>query len=441
MLLDLLPVGVAVIDAYGTIRFANARMLAMTGFTRDDVVGRSVLDFVVSEEFSSATDILTAGRGFIGRTMGPTRLRYRGADGQLRATEMWTQNCLDVAGIDGYVATFAEESVNDHMSRAFASIASGAPLEETLQVVIDSMAVHPMGATAVVALQGPEGLSLVGEWPLPGYDFTIDDPLAPWTFTLRRGQPHDFPDLFGLPAELRNAATEAGFRSVWVRPIVSRRGLRGALIAWRRLAGLTSPNQEQRMADAVALSAVAFDNAELRFDDPAEPGRVIERRDRAEVAAASSTTLEEHGAVLAVDVEGIDRIITECGRGAAEAVLALVASRLAATVRAVDEVLDRGPNSFAAVCRPPIDRVAVISIANRIVRVLSGPYFVDGPDSEDLARRIDHLSVNVGIAFQTESSELDGAIERAEDAMRTAASEGTNEWRIADGGRRQRVPL
>jgi GGDEF domain-containing protein len=395
----------------------------------------------VSEEFSSATDILTAGRGFIGRTMGPTRLRYRGADGQLRATEMWTQNCLDVAGIDGYVATFAEESVNDHMSRAFASIASGAPLEETLQVVIDSMAVHPMGATAVVALQGPDGLSLVGEWPLPGYDFTIDDPLAPWTFTLRRGQPHDFPDLFGLPAELRNAATEAGFRSVWVRPIVSRRGLRGALIAWRRLAGLTSPNQEQRMADAVALSAVAFDNAELRFDDPAEPGRVIERRDRAEVAAPSSTTLEEHGAVLAVDVEGIDRVITECGRGAAEAVLALVASRLAATVRAVDEVLDRGPNSFAAVCRPPIDRVAVISIANRIVRVLSGPYFVDGPDSEQLARRIDHLSVNVGIAFQTESSELDGAIERAEDAMRIAASEGTNEWRIADGGRRQRVPL
>ena len=111
ILLDLLPVGVAVIDVYGILRFANARMLAMTGFTRDDVVGRSVLDFVASEEFSNATHILTAGRGFIGRTMGPIRLRYRGADGQLRATEMWAQNCLDVAGIDGYVATFAEESV------------------------------------------------------------------------------------------------------------------------------------------------------------------------------------------------------------------------------------------------------------------------------------------------------------------------------------------
>ena len=188
MVLDLLPVGVAVIDVYGILRFANARMLAMTGFTRDDVVGRSVLDFVASEEFSNATDILTAGRGFIGRTMGPIRLRYRGADGQLRATEMWAQNCLDVAGIDGYVATFAEESVNDHMSRAFASISSGAPLEQTLQVVIDSMAVHPMEATAVVALQGPDGLSLVGDWPLTGYEFTIDDPLAPWTFTLKRGQ-------------------------------------------------------------------------------------------------------------------------------------------------------------------------------------------------------------------------------------------------------------
>ena len=139
--------------------------------------------------------------------------------------------------------------------------------------------------------------------------------------------------------------------------------------------------------------------------------------------------------------KGIDRVIAECGRDAAESVLALVAARLAATVRAVDEVLDRGPNSFAAVCRPPVDRVAVISIANRIVRVLSGPYFVDGPDSEQLARRIDHLTVNVGIAFQTVSSELDDAIERAEDAMRIAASEGTNEWRIADGSRRQRVSL
>ena len=443
MLLDLLPVGVAVIDVYGTLRFANARMLAMTGFSSDDVVGRSVLDFVPSEEFSSATDILAAGRGFIGRTMGPIRLRYRAADGELRATEMWAQNCLDVAGIDGYVATFAEESVNDHMSRAFESISSGAPLEQTLQIVIDSMAVHPMEATAVVALQSPDGLSLVGEWPLSGYDFTIDDPLAPWTFTLKRGQPHDFPDLFGLPAELRKAATDAGFRSVWVRPIVSRRGLRGALIVWRRLAGLTSPNQEQRMADAVSLSAVAFDHAELVPDKPADSSFVIERARTARHRAPTSpsTTLEEHGAVLAVNVEGLDRVISECGREAAEGVLALVGARLAATVRAVDEVLDRGPNSFAAVCRPPVDRVAVISIANRIVRVLSGPYFVDGPDSEQLARRIDHLTVNVGIAFQTVASELDDAIERAEDAMRIAASEGTNEWRIADGSRRQRISL
>ena len=37
-------------------------------------------------------------------------------------------------------------------------------------------------------LQGADGLSLVGEWPLSGYEFTIDDPLAPWTFTLKRGQ-------------------------------------------------------------------------------------------------------------------------------------------------------------------------------------------------------------------------------------------------------------
>jgi GGDEF domain-containing protein len=354
---------------------------------------------------------------------------------------MWAQNCLDVAGIDGYVATFAEESVNDHMSRALESLSRGAPLENTLQVVIDSMAVHPMQATAVIALQTANGLSLVGEWPLSGYDFTIDDPLAPWTFTLKRGQPHDFPDLFGLPAELRKAATDAGFRSVWVRPIVSRRGLRGALIVWRRLAGLTSPNQEQGMADAVSLSAVAFDHAELAPATPADPGFVIEQRDAPEDVPISRTTLEEHGAVLAVNVEGLDRVIAECSREAAEAVLALVGARLAATVRAVDEVIDRGPNSFAAVCRPPVDRVAVISIANRIVRVLSGPYFVDGPDSEQLARRIDHLTVNVGIAFQTVASELDEAIERAEDAMRIAASEGTNEWRIADGSRRQRISL
>jgi diguanylate cyclase (GGDEF)-like protein/PAS domain S-box-containing protein len=439
MLLDLLPVGVAVIDVYGTLRFANARLLAMTGFTSDEMVGRSVLDLVPSEEFSNATDILAAGRAFIGRTMGPIRLRYRGADGLFRVTEMWAQNCLDVAGIDGYVATFAEESVNDHTSRAFETISSGAPLEETLKVVIESMAVHPMEATAVIALQGPDGLSLVGDWPLAGYDFTIDDPLAPWTFTLKRGQPHDFPDLFGLPADLRKAATDAGFRSVWVRPIISRRGVRGALIVWRRLAGLTSPNQDQRIADAVSLSAVAFDHTDLGPDRPAGTGFVIDRRDSAH--RASSTTLDEHGAVLAVNIEGIGRVIDDYGREVADSVLALVAARLAATVRAVDEVVDLGRDSFAAVCRPPVDRVAVISIANRVVRVLTGPYFVDVPDSDHMARRIDHLTVNVGIAFQTVASELDDAIERAEDAMRIAASEGTNEWRIADGSRRQRISL
>ncbi len=442
LVLDLLPVGVAVIDVHGTVRFVNERLLAMTGFSMDDVIGRSVFDFVPSEEFSEASDILAAGRGSIGRTMGPIRLHYRRADGHLRATEVWAQNCLDVAGIDGYVATFAEESVNDHMSRAFASIASGAPLEQTMRAVVDSMAAHPMDATAVVALQGPDGLSLVGEWPLAGYGFTIDDPLAPWTFTLKRGQSNDFPDLYGLPGELRRAAAAAGFRSGWVRPIVSRRGLRGALIVWRRLAGLTSPNQDQRMADAVSVAAVALDHAELRIQEPSDSSQMFERREASGRAADSSpTVLAEHGAVLAVNVEGLDRVIAECGRDAADAVLALVTARLSATVRAVDEIVERGHNAFVAVCRPPVDRVAVISIANRIVRVLSGPYFVDGLDSEDLARRIDHITVDVGIAFQTVASDLDEAIGRAEDAMRVAASEGTNEWRIADGGRRQRVAL
>jgi GGDEF domain-containing protein len=353
---------------------------------------------------------------------------------------MWAQNCLDVAGVEGYVATFAEESVNDHMSRAFASIAGGDPIEHTLQSVIDSMAVHPIDATAVVALEGPDGLSLVGDWPLPGYAFTIDDPLAPWTSTLKRGQSHDFPDLYGLPAELRTAATDAGFRSIWVRPVVTRRGERGALILWRQLAGLTSPNQEQRMADAVSVIAVALDHAEVRAGEAFDHGRRSEPRELRDNAGTSSpATLEVNGAVLAVNVEGLDRIVTECGRDAEQAVLALLTARLSATVRAVDEIVDRGGNRFAAVCRPPIDRVAVISIANRIVRVLSGPYFIDGAGNGELASRIDYVTVDVGIAFQTEASDLDDVIERAEDAMRVAADEGTNEWRIADGSQRARV--
>jgi PAS domain S-box-containing protein len=444
MVLDLLPVGVAVIDVYGVVRFANARMLAMTGLTSDEMIGRSVLDFVPSEDFSNATDILAAGRGFIGRTMGPMRLRYRAGDGRLRSTEMWAQNCLDVAGIDGYVATFAEESVNEHMTRAFTSIAAGDPLEQTLRMLTESMAVHPVEATAVIAFQGATGLSLVGDWPLEDYEFALDDPLAPWTFTMRRGQPHDFPDLFGLPADLRRAATDAGYRSVWVRPIVSRRGLRGALILWRRLAGLTSPNQEQRMADAASIAAVAFDHAELRCEDPTEPTRLVERRSPSPAsvpapAGGSTAMLEESGAVLAVSVDGIEDVAEAFGAEAAESVLALVAARLAATVRAVDTVIDRAPGSFAAVCSPPVDRVAVIGIANRIVRVLTAAYFVDSPEVGQLARRIDHLTVNVGIAFQTAASELDDVVARAEEAMRLAAREGSNEWRIADGARRPRM--
>jgi PAS domain S-box-containing protein len=442
LVLDLLPVGVVVIDVQGTVRFANARMLAMTGFSSDEFVGRPMIDFVPSEEFSNATDILAAGRGFIGRTMGPIRMRYRCADGRHRATEMWAQNCLDVAGVEGYVATFAEESVNDHMSRAFSSIASGDPIEQTLRAVIDSMSVHPLDASAVVALQGPDGLSLVGDWPLVGYGFTIDDPLAPWTSTLKRGQSHDFPDLYGLPAELRRAATDAGFRSVWVRPVLSRRGERGALILWRRLAGLTSPNQEQRMADAVSVVAVALDHADVRAREPLDQGRVPGSRQVSDSADTSSpATLEVNGAVLAVNVKGLDRLVAECGGEAQQEVLALVTARLSATVRAVDEIVDRGANTFAAVCRPPVDRVAVISIANRIVRVLSGPYFIDGSSTGEMARRIDHLTVDVGIAFQTVASDLDDVFERAEDAMRVAASEGENEWRIADGSSRARVAL
>ena len=255
-----------------------------------------------------------------------------------------------------------------------------------------------------------------------------------------RGQPNDFPDLFGLPDALRQAAADAGFRSVWVRPVTSRRGLRGALVVWRRLAGVMSSDQEQRIAAAVSLVAVAFDHADVNAADLAAWGSGPQRYRRAtdpdRPVDSPPAMLDVNGAVLAVNVEGLDRVVSEFGSAAAEAVMILAGARLAATVRAVDEIVDRGSNISAAVCRPPVDRVAVISIANRIVQVLSSPYFVGGPDSGGLARRVEQVTVNVGIAFQTEPTDLDEVIERAEDAMRVAASEGSNEWRIAVGSRR-----
>ncbi len=196
------------------------------------------------------------------------------------------------------------------------------------------------------------------------------------------------------------------------------------------------------MADAVSVVAVALDHAEVRAREPFDQGRVPVSRQVSDSAGTSlPATLEVNGAVLAVNVKGLDRIVDECGGEAEQAVLALVTARLSATVRAVDEIVDRGANTFAAVCRPPIDRVAVISIANRIVRVLSGPYFIDGPfnGGDELARRIDHITVDVGIAFQTVETDLDAVFERAEDAMRVAASEGENEWRIAEGSSRARA--
>jgi diguanylate cyclase (GGDEF)-like protein/PAS domain S-box-containing protein len=435
-MLDAAPVGLAVVDASGVILQANDQVLSMLARSRRQVVGRSMLDFTHDDDLDVALDVLVEGGRSRGVTTGPVRIRYVDAHGRVRAAELWARNCIGRAGIDGFVITLVEESTSGPLTDAVQATAAAAPIDEAVGHVVRAMAAHPVNASATMLVVHDGLLVPVGPWPL-GSTSTLDDRIddqqidAPWHAARRTHEPVDVVDVSELPRWLRDACVPRQVGAIWCRPVVTRdHEVSGVLVVWCPRPGRPSTNQTEHLTAAIAVAAVAFDQATYRcsieravFTDP-----LTGLGNRARLEQLFGAPDDDVTGVLFVDLDDFTAVNDRYGHAAGDEVLMGVADRLRNALRSRDEVVRVGGDEFVVICRAPGSPGGTEVVADRVVSVLSGPYHIAHAPEPVV------VSASIGVDSSRPGLRLRQRVDWADEAMYSAKTFG-NTWRRRSGPR------
>ena len=157
-MLDSLPVAVLLIDNLANVRFVNHRTEEMIGLQRSEMFGRNILDFVLVDDMDFAAELLDAGGEYGPVVMGPSRIRYVDALGDVHWTQVWASAAPPELGIEGFILSLTKESVRDVLATAVASVAADDELDGTLAAVAQSARAMPLcGRGAILVVESESG--------------------------------------------------------------------------------------------------------------------------------------------------------------------------------------------------------------------------------------------------------------------------------------------
>ncbi|HUF31665.1 MAG TPA: sensor domain-containing diguanylate cyclase [Acidimicrobiales bacterium] len=133
---------------------------------------------------------------------------------------------------------------------------------------------------------------------------------------------------------------------------------------------------------------------------------------RATAMAALDRALESSAgdtAVVFVDLDRFKAVNDRFGHAVGDGLLAAIAARIRAVVRAGDVVGRVGGDEFLIVCPNVADRAHGMALAERVVEAIARPFSIEGVKV--------HTSASVGLAWAADAEDADALIARADDAM------------------------
>lgn len=405
VVLETVPVGVALLDLDGTIRRGNlplARLLAADEPTR--VAGRPLRELVHADDVAG----LDAGLERLRRGGGSElelRLRPRGAAAR-RARLRLAPVPADGQPTGGVVSV--EELPHDEGLTARLG-----DLEDSYRELVEQ----------VPAVVYSAGADLLGRWEYvsPQVTSLLGVPPEPWTEHPGTWSQRLHPDdreavIAGVQELIRRGRTtrlshqyrllrEDG-RTVWVRDDavleVDERGgatLRGVWTDITREKELEARLEHQALHDA--LTGLA--NRELLMD------RVAHR-------LRGRSPAERSGALLVVDLDGFTAVNQRHGHHVGDAVLCSVAERLRETTRPADTLARTGGDDFVVLLEAvdqPLDMVAATA---RVHAALQRPYHLEGVRLE--------LGASIGTVDLADVADAATALSLADEAVRRAKLQG-----------------
>jgi len=429
-LLDAFPAVLMVLDTEGRIRYAAGQLDRLGDRTHAQLLGSKVGDFVAAEERSLVEELVSvAASGPEGGVVGPARVPYLDTDGTTRLTQAWVVNPPSTAEVGGLVVMLSPESAYDYFDQVLLSMVKNASLDETFGALAEALRHPPFGGECYFLTRATNDRAVkrspdIGEVPGPPL-------VGPWDAIWAGAGSVEHENLSRVSSQLRELAMKAGYASVTCRALHP--GLEettdACLVAWSPEHGPMTPFARRAIEQAVVIASLAISHRseEQSLKDAALRDSLTGLGNRRSFFEVLERLVQagEQPAVMYIDLDGFKAVNDHLGHLAGDAVLRVVARRLASIMRPTDELARLGGDEFGVLCNGSPSADQMVMIAERVVEQLSRPLSVG--DGETV-----YVGASVGIAHELGvGTSVDTILGRADHALYEAKEQGKGRWVLA----------
>jgi diguanylate cyclase (GGDEF)-like protein/PAS domain S-box-containing protein len=440
---------VIVLDDRGVITYLSPAVDSVFRHSAHQLVGRSFLDYLDEDGVAQGAALH---QKLLDHPTEPVPTEFNVFDGErwrwIEAT--WT-NQLDEPAVAGFVgnvrditdrkraAAFARDE-----TRVFELILSGAPVPETLTMIVHALERYVPDGMGSIRLIDPELRTLECS-AAPSLPADCVEAVSALTTVesidarLSASATHVVTDIEheGSMPDLARLSISYGIRGIWSAPIRSPES--GELLGF--FAFLLKTVREPRSIELATLER-ARDLAALAIDRDArtkELGRLALHdsltglpnrglaQDRLEHALErlAQTDDERLVAVLFVDLDRFKLVNDGLGHETGDELLVAVSRRLSATVRRQDTIARLGGDEFLVLCEDLHDEEEAVELAERAAQAFAEPFA--------LSRAEVTVSASIGIAVTNRSSErATNLLQDADAAMYRAKRRGGARYELFD---------
>jgi len=311
-------------------------------------------------------------------TIEPLRYRKRRADGSWVTMEAIVQNLLDDPEVNGLLVMSRRAGGElDGVAHVVDLLMADAPLADVLAACA-RLVPDFLGAAAVVGLV--DGAPVPGAPEGSAAARLIADERW-WRPCVRSGLRRTPSNLAGFPDDLAAAARAEGFGCAWTLPLPDpfSGGVMGCVVVWVAVPAEHNLGTEHGLGQTMRLASLVLGERRrqgtLRREAVTDPltrlGNRAALRQRLDAAPGPVT-------VALLDLDDFKPVNDTYGHDTGDAVLRVVADRLAATVRGADLVTRFGGDEFAIVFADGTPPAGVAASTGRIRAGLSRPVTVPG---------------------------------------------------------------
>ncbi|MGD9704718.1 MAG: putative bifunctional diguanylate cyclase/phosphodiesterase [Acidimicrobiia bacterium] len=414
-IMDAASEAMVLLDASGSISWANERAAKLFGLDRDGWIGRSPLPLVHPDDLELATEAMTDTLASTGVQI-PIEIRIACADGTWALAEITGNSRVGDDAIDGVVLTIRRLGWREHWRELLTMISRGDELPHLLDRLA-RLALELLEVDAVL-MAGGEHITRA----LPATD-TDDDP----------------PRLECVPDTALSAALRGGEAIAldertgghwWCAPLGAGETPFGAIAVLFAQPNRPWSNDRRSLAELCRIMAIIDQRegtlARLRHQAMHDALTDLPNR-RALQERLAKAVVEGPLSLLLVDLDGFKLVNDSLGHHAGDQLLAAVAQRLRTSAASeIDDplVARLGGDEFAILV--PGDAAAATACADVLVGSLDDPFHIDG--------RSLLATASIGVVHHAgptgeEASEIAAALLRdADTALYQAKSEGRNRW-------------